>query len=166
MKTHRRPGLHAGSSPRLALQRTSSGCIFKKPAASSSVSVFMGFGGNGGGLFHDASLLADKRFSADDSSPRITENHDCPADHARRPAVRSERVKRELRDHERGRFTESPRIGRTFAQIPEAALPVGNASFRAAFRTDSDDGVVRCLDGLDFGLLTFEAPRGREGVGR
>jgi len=42
MKTHRRPGFDAGIRPRLALQRTSSGCIFKKPAASASVSVFIG----------------------------------------------------------------------------------------------------------------------------
>jgi hypothetical protein len=42
MNTHRRPGFDAGIRPRLALQRTSSGCIFKKPAASVSVSVFIG----------------------------------------------------------------------------------------------------------------------------
>lgn len=41
MNTQRRPGLHAGMTPRLARQRTSSGCIFRNAAASSSVSVFI-----------------------------------------------------------------------------------------------------------------------------
>jgi hypothetical protein len=41
MKTQRRPGLQAGMAPRFARPRTSSGCIFRKAAASASVSVFM-----------------------------------------------------------------------------------------------------------------------------
>jgi len=41
MNTQRRPGLHAGMTPRLARQRTSSGCIFRNAAASRSVSVFI-----------------------------------------------------------------------------------------------------------------------------
>lgn len=41
MNTQRRPGLHAGMTPRLARHRTSSGCIFRNAAASRSVSVFI-----------------------------------------------------------------------------------------------------------------------------
>ena len=40
MNTHRLPGFDAGIKPCLARQRTSSGCIFRKPAASVRVSVF------------------------------------------------------------------------------------------------------------------------------
>jgi hypothetical protein len=47
MNTQRRPGLHAGMTPRLARHRTSSGCIFRNAAASSSVSVFIGVMGFG-----------------------------------------------------------------------------------------------------------------------
>ena len=41
MNTQRRPGFEAGMRPRLALQRTSSGCIFRKLAAWLSVKVFI-----------------------------------------------------------------------------------------------------------------------------
>ena len=74
MNTHRRPGLQAGIKPRLALQRTSSGCIFRKPAASSRVRVFMGSGGKQGELFDGPSLVARRRRGIDDSEPRIIEN--------------------------------------------------------------------------------------------